>query len=205
MTLYEPATLITDYLLALVALACGLLLRRNNPGLSRRWFARAMLLSAFSAFVGGSYHGFAPNFGPELQEIWWRLVLIILNLVSAALALSLMHEVAPTRRQAWIRTLIILKLVVFVLIAMAKPAFLFAIIDYGTALLAWIVAAFVARRRWRGWMLAAIGLSFVAAAVQQLRLSPSLHFNHNDLYHVIQALAFGAFYRGGKLLGTSKV
>jgi hypothetical protein len=164
-----------------------------------------MLLSALSAFAGGSYHGFAPNFAPEIQAIWWRLVLIILSLVSAALALSLMHEVAPSRQKTWIRAIIILKLAVFVLIAMARPVFLFAIIDYGTALLAWIAAALVTARQWRGWMLAAIGLSFVAATVQQIRLSPSLHFNHNDLYHVIQAFAFVAFYRGGKLLGRSKV
>jgi hypothetical protein len=205
MNLYEPATLITDYLLALVALVCGLLLRRNNPAPARSWFARTLMLSALSAFVGGSYHGFGPNFATEIQAIWWRATLIILSLVSAALALSLMHEVASPHRQSWLRSLIMLKLVVFVTLALAKPVFLFAIIDYGTALLAWIVTALVTRRPWRGWMQAAFGLSFVAAAVQQLQLSPSSHFNHNDLYHVIQAVAFLAFYRAGKRLCGPKV
>lgn len=205
MNLYEPATLITDYLLALVAVVCGLRLLRDNPASARRWFARALLLSALSAFVGGSYHGFAPNFAPELQAIWWKLTLIILSLVSAALALSLMHEVAPLRRQSLVRSTIVLKLAVFVTLALVKPVFLFAIIDYGTALIAWIVAALVTRRIWSPWMLTAIGLSFVAAAVQQLRLAPSVHFNHNDLYHVIQAFAFLAFHRGGRLLGRTKV
>jgi hypothetical protein len=205
MNLYEPATLITDYLLAVVALICGLLLRRFDRAPSRAWFARAMLLSALSAFVGGSYHGFAPNFALEIQGLWWRLVLILLSVVSAALALSLMHEVAPPRRHSWIRSIIFIKLTVFVVVAMTQAVFLFAIIDYGTALLAWIAAALVARRPWRGWMLAAIGLSFVAAAVQQFGFSPAPHFNQNDLYHVIQAFAFVAFYRGGKLLGRTHV
>jgi hypothetical protein len=51
-------------------------------------------------------------------------------------------------------------------------------------------------------MLAAIGLSVIAALVQQLQVSPSLQFNHNDLYHVIQAFALGGFYRAGTGLGT---
>jgi hypothetical protein len=205
MNLYEPATLITDYLLALVALVCGLRLLRAEPGLARLWFARAILLSALSAFVGGSYHGFSPNFSPDVQGIWWRLTLIILSFVSAALALSLMHEVAQPQRLTLVRWIIALKLAALVTLALVKPVFLFAIIDYGTALVAWIVAAVVTRRRWRGWMLTAIGLSFVAAAVQQLRVAPSVHFNHNDLYHLIQALAFFAFYRAGWLLGGTKV
>ena len=54
------------------------------------------------------------------------------------------------------------------------------------------------RRPWRGWMLAGIGLSIIAALVQQLGWAPAPHFNHNDLYHVIQALALGGFYRAGR-------
>ena len=201
MNLYEPATVITDYLLALVGLVLGLLLRKDAPaGGARRWFARALLLSALSAFVGGSYHGFAPNFSPEVARAWWRLTLIILSCVSAALAFSLMHEVTPPRSTKWVRNIILLKFGFFVGLALVKPLFVVAIADYGTALLAWLIFALAVRRPWRAWMLTAIGLSAVAAAVQQLRLSPSVHFNHNDLYHVIQALALTAFYRGARLL-----
>jgi hypothetical protein len=205
MNLYEPATLVTDYLLALVALVFGLLLRRNSPPAARRWFARALMLSALSAFVGGSYHGLAPNFNAEIASLWWKLTLVLLSFVSAALALSLMHEVTTPRQQSWVRPVIILKLVGFVIVASVKPLFLVAIADYGTTLLAWLLAALVGRRPWRGWMLAAIGISAVAAAVQQLRVSPSPQFNHNDLYHVIQAFAFFACYRAGRRLGGAKV
>jgi hypothetical protein len=205
MTLHEPATLITDYLLALVALVLGLRLRRPPPPPARRWFARALILSALSAFVGGSYHGLGPNFSAEVASLWWRLTLVILSFVSAALALSLMHGAAPPHRHLLIRSIIVLKLVIFVVIALLKPLFLVAIADYGTALLAWLAVALASHRPWRAWMLAAIGLSAVAAAVQQLRVSPSPHFNHNDLYHVIQGFAFAAFYRAGRLLGRADV
>ncbi|HTO04655.1 MAG TPA: hypothetical protein VL069_13175, partial [Opitutus sp.] len=184
-----------------LTLALGWRLGRDVPPRARRWFARTLLLSALSAFVGGSYHGLAPNFSPDIAAVWWRVVLIVLSFVSAALALSWMHEIVTPIHHRWMRAVIVIKLALFVTIALIQPAFLVAIADYGTALLAWLVAALVLRRPWRAWMLTAIGLSAAAAAIQQLRLSPSPHFNHNDLYHVVQGVAFVAFYRAGRMFG----
>jgi len=205
MNLHEPATLITDYLLALLTLVLGLRLRRDTPAPARLWFARALLLSALSAFIGGSYHGLSPNVSDELASLWWRVTLVIVNLVSATLAISLMHEIVPVRRHFLVQVIIVLKLATFVVIALLKPIFLVAILDYGSTMLAWLVVALASQPRWRAWMLAAIGLSAVAAVVQQLQVSPAPAFNHNDLYHVIQGLAFAAFYRAGRMLGGSKV
>ena len=50
-------------------------------------------------------------------------------------------------------------------------------------------------------LLAAVGLSAVAAIVQQSNWDLSAHFNHNDIYHVIQAGALFLFYRGSQRLG----
>jgi hypothetical protein len=203
MNVHEPATVVTDYLLALLTVFLGWRLSRDSPPPARKWFARVLFLSALSAFVGGSYHGWGPNVSPALAAAWWGLTLLTLSLVSACLAMSLMHEMAPVRLHGWIRTAIVVKLVLFAGLAVLSPRFLVAIVDYGTTLLTWLVAAVLARHRpWRGWMLAGIALSAIAAAVQQLRLAPSVHFNHNDLYHVVQGVAFIAFYRAGRLLGV---
>ena len=50
------------------------------------------------------------------------------------------------------------------------------------------------------WVLAAIAVSTGAALVQYHRLALHEHFNHNDLYHVIQIVGVLLFFRGGKLL-----
>ena len=89
----------------------------------------------------------------------------------------------------------------FAAIAVVQPVFLVAIADYGLALLAWVAAALFCQRAWRGWMLGAIGLSVVAAVVQQAKWAPHPQFNHNDLYHVIQAGALCLFYRAALHLG----
>ena len=56
MTVHEPATLLTDLLLgALAGWLAGRL--RRNPAAPARWWSRALLLTAASALVGGTYHG----------------------------------------------------------------------------------------------------------------------------------------------------
>lgn len=199
MSIYEPATLLTDSLLAV--LAGGLAWRLHRRSLAAnpagRWLSRTLGLTALSALVGGSYHGFAPNFSPAVGEGWWIATLLIINLVSAAMALSLLHELRPAgRRHLW-PWLIAVKFALFAVVAIVLQKFVVAIIDYGLVMLAWASAALLLRRTWSGWMLAAIGLSVGAALVQQMGWAPSPSFNHNDLYHVIQALALVCFYAAG--------
>jgi hypothetical protein len=50
------------------------------------------------------------------------------------------------------------------------------------------------------WILAGVAVSVIAAVAQFSRIAPHQHFNHNDLYHVVQIVAMALFYRGGKLL-----
>ena len=83
------------------------------------------------------------------------------------------------------------------------PDFRVAMADYGLAMLAWVVAALVLRRKWSGWMLSGVGLSAVAGWVQQSGWGLSPGFNHNDVFHVIQALALAGFYRAGCHLGAT--
>ena len=91
MTLHEPATLLTDYALSALAAALAWRLHRQvSPGnRAARWFMRALWLTAISAFIGGSHHGFARNFAPPIPTLSWVLTLWTIVLVSAAMAMSL--------------------------------------------------------------------------------------------------------------------
>lgn len=202
MQIHEPATLITDYLLAVLAVVLAVLLRRRSPPVAqaRRWMTVALALIGLSAAIGGSYHGFAPNFGEPAAGMWWWFTLLTLLLVSAALAHSLTLELTFGSGQPFVRAVIVLKLVAFAAFAINKPLFLVAVVDYGITLVAWLAAALTGHRPWKRDMLMAIALSGIAAAVQQLQLAPSRVFNHNDLYHVIQAFALITFYRAGRRL-----
>ncbi len=154
---------------------------------------------ALSALVGGLYHGFAPNFHTAVDGGWWRVVLCLICVMGLTMAVSLIHEIRP-RGGGWMR-LVGAKFLLSVSAVMFWPDFRVAMADYGLAMLAWVVAALVLRRKWSGWMLLGVGLSAVAGWVQQSGWGLSPGFNHNDVFHVIQALALVGFYRAGCGLG----
>lgn len=205
MTLHEPATVLTDFLLAFFAAGLGWRLHTTAPAdiPARRWWCRVLALTAFAAALGGTYHGFAPEAAPAIRKVWWFSTLLSLGLVSVALSFSLLHELRPPARQRVWRHLIVSKFAVFAIVAALLPAFVVAIADYGLVLLAWAFAALAGRFPWRHWMLAALALSGLAAAAQQLRWGLGPHLNHNDIYHLIQAVALYAFYRAGRWFGRA--
>ena len=200
MTIHEPATLLTDVLLA--GLACALAWRLRVASPAARWWRRVMGITAVSALVGGGYHGFAPDFSPALANGWWIATLLCICAASAAMEFSLLHELVPAgSHRAW-PALIATKFIVFAGAALIHPVFVVAIADYGLAMLAWAIAALAVRRAWRGWMLASIAFSIIAAIVQQAGWDVSVYFNHNDMYHVIQALALIGFCRAAQKFRT---
>lgn len=199
MSIHEPATLLTDCLLAALAGWFAWRLPRHRPSSNRpvRWWSLALGLTALAALVGGLYHGFAPNF-PAAAAMWWTLTLLLLAFVSAVMGLTLVHELAAKPR--W-QLLVAAKLVGAAGAILYLPRFSVVIADYEIVMLAWAVTALLTRRAWSGWMLAAVVLSAAGAAVQQMHRGLSPGFNHNDLYHVIQALAIFGFYGAGRRLG----
>lgn len=205
MTIHEPATLVTDLLLAALAGGLSWHLRRARPAIpAARWWSAALACTSASALVGGLYHGFAPNFSPAVAPPWWTLTLLTICLVAAAMDLALVHEAVPAGRQRAVMMVVGLKFAAFAAAAVNIPQFVIAIINYGLTMLLWAAAATMLRRAWSRAMLAGIGLSIIAAAVQQLRIGISAHFNHNDFYHLIQAFALIAFYRAGHRFTAAK-
>jgi hypothetical protein len=77
-----------------------------------------------------------------------------------------------------------------------NPVFLSAIIAAGTAFAVLVAIQLFARPLDAAGvlMLAGVVLSLVAAAVQQSGVAIHRNFNHNDLYHVVQAVALWLLY-----------
>ena len=86
--------------------------------------------------------------------------------------------------------------------------FLLVIADYGSAMFAILVIALIQTHRMTRpeapWLAAGVGVSLIAAGVQASGVSLHEHFNHNDLFHLIQIPALYLFLRGGLLLTDFK-
>ena len=100
--------------------------------------------------------------------------------------------------------MVLVKLVVYLWTIATKDAFVLVIADYGTALVAVLLAAWFIRptgltpAAW--WLTAGVAVAGVAGVIQWARLAPHAHFNHNDLFHVVQMASLYLLYRGGLLL-----
>lgn len=185
MTIHEPMTLATDYLLTIAAAVFAARLWRTN----RQW-ALAFLFTAAGSFFGGTYHGFSPVVSVLTAVVLWKLTVFSIGLASFFLVIG-------SSRQLLLIALV--KLIVYMSWMTAHSEFVWVIIDYGVALLIVGVVHLVRRGPATRWVIASIIVSVIGALVQMARLALHEHFNHNDLYHVIQLVALWLLYRGGKL------
>lgn len=206
MIINEPATLITDYLLAaFTAVLARRLFRaaRESGSAPQWWWAVAFAATAVAGFAGGTVHGFRDGFGPRVIAPLW--IVTIESLLVAAFAVIratlLGSRLKPAAQRAATLALGV-TFVVYGVWVIGNPRFVFAIAAYGAALAVLVAFKLSARgrpSRATRWMLAGVGVSALAAVVQQSGWSLHRHFNHNDLYHVIQALGVWLLYRGARV------
>jgi hypothetical protein len=189
MTIHEPMTLATDYLLTIAAAVFAMRLWRTN----RQW-ALAFLFTAAGSFFGGTYHGFGPVVGVLTAAVLWKLTVFSIGLASFFLVLG-------SGRALLLVALV--KLIVYMSWMTVHSDFVWVVIDYGIALLIVGVVQLVRRGPSTPWVIGSIVVSVLAALVQMSRLTLHQHFNHNDLYHLIQLVALWLLYHGGKLTNPS--
>lgn len=207
----EPTTVVTDYLLALLGVVLGRRLWRGAApdGASRRLWAGALFAMALAALAGGTSHGFVDRLGDTGNWVLWRVTVWSVG-VAALLMASATARFAFTRRVGrFVIALFAVQFAVYAIWMIRHDGFEYVIAQYlpamafvgGTALWLWV------RHGWAGgpWVVVGVLVSFGAAGVQASGLTLHTHFNHNDLYHVIQMAGFYLLYRGGALLDESAV
>jgi hypothetical protein len=189
MTIHEPMTLATDYLLTIAAAIFAVRLWRTN-----RMWALAFLFTAAGSFFGGTFHGFAQTMEPLAAAALWKATVFSIGLASFFLLVGSGRALAVVA---------IVKLVIYASWMITHDAFIWVIIDYGVTLLLIGVAQLARRGPSTLWMISSIVVSVAGALVQQSGIALHENFNHNDLYHVIQLLALWLLFRGGMLMNPS--
>jgi len=205
MMIAEPMTLLTDYVLAGVTgwLAWRLWSLREAHTARLLW-AIAFGALALAAAAGGSHHGFAPMLSSPALAALWKATVLCVGIASFGMLCGSAIATITGNARRLLLALAAAKLAWYSFWMLAHDDFIFVIADSGTALAG--VAALHLWNRYRHregvsrWMLAAAVVSALAAAVQASGFSLHQHFNHNDLYHVIQIAAMALFYNGARLL-----
>jgi hypothetical protein len=192
MTLSEPMTLATDYLLGgVTAWLCFLLFKHSEAQRARLWWGVAFAALALGALLGGTWHGFVQS------EPLWVATLVVVGAASCAMVVG---SVLATLRGAVRNVALWLaggKLLSYLGWLWERTDFIVVIIDTG---IAFAVVAALHLWRFNGWIVAGVAVSIAAALMQASGFAVHRHFNHNDLYHVIQIAAMVVFYRGARRL-----
>src|SRR5687768_17615791 len=203
----EPMTVATNAVLALLAFVFAVRLAYQSAAegsAAGGCLAAALLATGFAALLGAIAHGTDPASDAELRARFWRGALYTTGFIGATSVASVAFFAARGSTRTAILAFAGIKLVVFIVRVTRQPEFRVAAGDYGGALAIVLVAAsyMAVRRQAPGmaWLIVGVLVSLVAGIVQARRLALHRHFNHNDLYHVIQMAALYAFYRGGTLL-----
>ncbi len=202
MTIREPMTMATDYLLALVAWvgAARLLLAGRERPSAGPWGA-GLILTGLAAAFGGSLHGFAASLSPGAKAALWQVIYMLVGAASFLVLAGGLRALAPDPPRRGLLIAGGVKLGFYVAWMAAWPSARYAIYDSVVAMLA-VLALLVLRRGAPGVAdgIAGILVGFGAAALQQARVSFHEHFNHNDLFHVVQCVSLWLLARAGRQL-----
>ena len=111
----EPATLITDYILSVVALILGISLfraRDRTSGTSSLLWSIGFLTAAAAGAAGGTFHGFAAYFNASTHRSLWSVTvaLIAASAGFVTFAVLLQSEVTNSQKR-WLRAGILLTFV----------------------------------------------------------------------------------------------
>lgn len=201
--LYEPTTTLTDYAIFLLGLYFSwetYLVWESQGSLFHLLWGGSFLSVAISGFLGGASHGFGPKLEPVIKIILWRLTLIFVGITGLLLAMSAAtFFISDDTMSAMFVTAGILLIIYFFRIK-KDDAFRSAVsFNLPLVLLSLILFLIVFFNGRTGALSIAIGLvvSLVAAGVQRSGFTFHRHFNHNDLYHVVQMLSMFLMFTGG--------
>jgi len=208
----EPDVTLTDYGLAIeCAVLLLLLLRRGDPQEPLRiWFAVFFASIGLAALAGGTVHGFFPGEETLGRAILWPTALIAIGLTALAgwaIGARLLFAPGPARL-IWVIAAIgfvgYCMVVVFI-----KRTFTVAVMNYVPAVL-FLAMAFTAvyagsRAPELLFGVGGLVLTLVAAGLQQLKIGlHPVYFNHNALYHLIQALALLMIFKGARWIVVAR-
>ena len=202
---------LTDYGLALEsAILAGLLWRGRHqpPSLDTR-FAVFFGATALAALAGGTFHGFVTDEQRLVGALLWRVTLLAIGVAATAAWQVGAGLLLPPRVASWLSLVAALGFLGYaIVVTFVTQDFSIAIASYLPAALFLLVAFGEAYRRTgaRPVLLGmlGLGLSILASGIQQARMGVHpVYFNHNALYHLIQAVALILVFQSARGLTPS--
>ena len=197
-------TVLTDYGLAATAAALAARLARRVDGqTARRLWSASFAAVALAAAAGGTWHGWAPRMTRPAADALWLLTYVFVGLGNVLILAGAACAAVCGGLRTALTGAVVLRFVVWFAFIARDPQFRYVVYDYAGTLLGLLALAAWLGGRGRPGAAACLGgvaLSLAGAAVQRSGFDPSPVFNHNDLFHVVQAGGLYLYYKTGRRL-----
>ena len=197
----------TDYALVLL---CGFFawrLWRAGRGIAQAsicsW-AAGFVCFGLASLAGGTVHGFSTLLSEAALQSLWKVTIYAVGLASFFLLTGTLGACIVPSVRRFMLLIPYIQLIIYALWMATHDDFRYVIYDYAVTNLGILALQFHAgitrRTRSAPWLAGGVLVSFLAAAAQFNEIALHQHFNHNDLYHVIQMGGMYLFYRGALVL-----
>lgn len=201
--IYEPMTAFTDLLI----FGLGLYYARELYGIYSTklydvqfYFMLVFLFMGLAGLFGALSHGIGPYFTEGIHSFFWKMALYSIGLTTFTMLLGGLYNAVPYKTMEWLKWLPFLALILYIVFITKHDNFGTVVLFYVPAMILLIILMLYSFLRFQGdgtgWIILSILVSFAGAAVQQSGFSLHKHFNHNDLYHMIQMGSMYLLYRG---------
>ncbi len=200
----DPVTTLTDYLLAVLAAWLGArLLKRSSGSRARTLFATSFWSIGLAAFAGGTWHGFGSYLGDGASIFLWKITVLAIGATVFLFLAASAYASLRARARRILLMMAIVQLVAYAAWMVRHDAFIWVIANYLPQIAAVMVLQLVQMYRGAagaGWLVVGLLVTLAAAAIQASGVALHRHFNHNDLYHVVQMAGMVLLYRGALLI-----
>jgi len=200
----EPMTVLTDVLLAAAAAWAGSRILGVSGTPVHRYFALSFFLIALGTLAGATIHATRHTALVRWVPLLWRITGIAVGASVTAMLAGTFYHLFPADDADILRWTVLGLSLVYASWIWRDYRFRNVVVFY-SVVMAFILGAMglsYVTQGSPGAKLIAVGIliSFAAAAVQRSGFRLARHFNHNDIYHVIQLIGLYFFYRGALLL-----
>ncbi|NQV38705.1 MAG: hypothetical protein HQ509_11960 [Candidatus Marinimicrobia bacterium] len=199
---YEPATVITDGLITLLGIYIGFDLLQYSFFSFQYLWGIAFFGMALSALFGAIRHGWGPHWNKSASITLNRLTYFGIGVTTVTMLFASVGWFFESE-SCLLQIIIGLSFFVYIFFAFKQMRFRIVIYYYFPTLALIFIAmtiGWIQEEVGAGQVAIGLGISFVAAGIQMSGWNIHRHFNHNDLYHVIQLLGMWVVYEGVLLI-----
>lgn len=199
--LTEPMTMLTDYVLGIYIIVLSILAIQQQSVISSAfiYFAVGFIATALSALLGGTAHGFVTYLSKKQHKLIWLGIYYSIGIAGFGISIGAIYSVISNATLTYVLVgLSFLLLAFYVFWMLSHNEFKYAIYYYVPALVIALVLESISlpTNASAPWIIAGILVTFLASGIQISKIGIHKHFNHNDLFHVIQIIASYILYRG---------